>query len=253
MATEASTETPALGKIGLGDIPAVIRWDDDQQRGVGSSVSSTPVSFDIDVDPFSTTASFRLRIVFLQRGSDKTVTVFLLIESRQIQSVATYCPDQMLDGATNPECNTVCLRFLLSSPATLIVPPDPLRLKDKSQLSIMRSVRWAARQTALVVHIQDHALSPCQLTALVGAPYHQFTSSPRYSDIARLYGGRGGKVFEIDAEDATTDHPPSYNEVPAPPPKHPSSYGTLSCSFNVCTRCFIRLTSPSRPRHRRFF
>lgn len=235
MATEGPTADPtsALGKVDLCDIPAVIRWDDEQQRGVGTSLTSTPVSLDVDFDPSNTTASFRLRIAFLQRGSDKTTPVFLLIDSRRIQSIfSTYGVDQTPDGATKPDYSTTCLRFLLSGSSTLIVPPEQLRLKDKSQLSVMRSVRWAARQSVLTVHIQDHVLSPQQLTALVEAPYHQFTSSLRHSDIGRLYGGRGGKVFEAGAEDSSTDHPPSYNEVPAPPPIAPS-YGMLIQSFFI--------------------
>lgn len=228
MAAEASTEVPAQGKIDLCDIPAVIRWDDDHQRGVGSSLITTPVYLDIDLDPSSQTASYRLRITLLQRGSDKTTPVFLLIDSQTIQSVVTFSPEQPVEEAARPDGNALCLRFELSSSPKLIVPPDPLRLKDKSQQSMMRSVRWAARQNILKVHILDKFLSQEQLKTLAEAPYQHSTSSLRHSDIGRLYGGRGGKVFDTGAEDAPADQPPSYNEVPAPPPMAPISYGMLS-------------------------
>lgn len=226
MAAEASTEIPSSGKIDVCDLPAIIRWDDDQQRGVGSSLSTTPVSLDVDFEPSTKIASFRLRIALLQRGSDKKIPVFLLIDAQRIKSICKHDPAQMPDGVTKSECNTVCLCFELSSSSTLIVPPDPLRLKDKSQQSTMRSVRWAARQSVLTVHIQDDVLSQEQLTALVEAPFHQFSPSLRHSDIGRLYGGRGGIICDAGADDALADHPPSYNEVPAPPPMAPVSYGS---------------------------
>lgn len=228
MAAEASTEVLSLGQIDICDLPAIIRWDDEQQRGVGSSLSSTPVSLDVDFDPSTKTASFRLRIALLQRGSDKTTPVFLLIDAPRIQSICNYGPEQTSDGVAKTVCNTIGLRFQLSSSSTLVVPHDPLRLKDKTQQSTMRSVRWAARQSVLMVHIQDNVLSQDQLTAVVEAPYHQFSPSPRHSDIGRLYGGRGGNVVDAGADDAPTDRPPSYNEVPAPPPMAPISYGMLS-------------------------
>ncbi|KAJ4416007.1 hypothetical protein N0V82_007034 [Gnomoniopsis sp. IMI 355080] len=226
MAAEASSSDPSTGKIDVCDLNAVIRWDDDQQRGLGSSLSSTPVSLDIDFDPSSKTISFRLRIALLQRGSDKITPVFLLIDAQKVQSICRYGPEQTPDGVKRPDYNTICLRFQLSSLPSLIVPPDPLRLKDKSQQSLMRSVRWAARQSVLMVHIQEHALSEDQLTALSEAPYHQFTPSLRHSDIGRLYGGRGGNIFDAGADDGPADRPPSYNEVPAPPPIAPISYGS---------------------------
>lgn len=228
MAAEASRQVPAQAKIDLCDIPAVIRWDDDHQRGVGSSLSTTPVSLDMDIDPSTHIASYRFRIALLQRGSDKSTPVFVLIDPQTIQSVATTSSEQPLEDAARPDCKTLCLRFVLGSSPKLIVPPDPLRLKDKSQQSIMRSVRWAARQNILMVHVPDNVLSQEQLTTLVETPHRQFTSSLRHSDISRLYGGRGGKVFDDGAEDAQADQPPSYNEVPAPPPMAPLSYGMLS-------------------------
>lgn len=223
MTTESSTPIETLGKIELCDIPAIIKWDDDQPRGVGSSLSSTPVSLDVDFDPSTTTASFRLRIALLQRGSDKAVPVFLLIGSPQIQSLDTDVLDQTTDDAAR---DTTCLRFQLSSPPTLVVPPESLRLKDKSQLTTMRSVRWAARQTALSVHVPGHVLSTPQFEALCVVPYSQFTSSVRHTDIGRLYGGRGGKILDAGADDVPRENaPPSYNEVPAPPPMAPLSSG----------------------------
>lgn len=236
MAAEASTEVPAQGKIDLGDIPAVIRCNDDHQRGVGSSSTSMPMSLDVDLDPSTQTASFRLRFALLQRGSNKTTPVFLLIDSQTIESIALCGSEQAPEGAaTPPDCNKKCLRFMLSSLSKLIVPLDPLRLKDKTQQSVMRSVRSAARQSTLMVHIPDDVLSQEQLTALVEAPYQQFTSSRRHSDISRLYGGRGGKVLDVGAEDAPVDQPPSYNDVPVPPPMAPISYGMLSHSFILMT------------------
>lgn len=223
MATEPSTPIEALGQIDLCDIPALMKWDDDQPRGIGSSLSSTPVSLDVDLDPSTATASFRLRIALLQRGSDKAVPVFLLTGPPQIQSFATDVPDQATDNVAR---DTIRLRFQLNSPPKLIVPLEPLRLKDKSQLTTMRSIRWAARQTALSVHIPSHVLSAHQLEALCVAPYSQFTSSLRHTDVGRLYGGRGGKTLDAGADDAPGGNaPPSYDEVPAPPPMAPLSYG----------------------------
>lgn len=233
MATKTPSGADLGGKIEIFDVPALLKWEDDQTRGVGTSLSSTPVTLDIDFDSTTRVASFRLRIALLQRSSDKPVPLFLLILSSQIQSLVISGSKHTNHDSITPDRDTACLQFQLSSPTTLIVPPEPLRLKDKSQLSVMRSLRWVARQTILMVHVRNHVLSPQQIIILSEAPYAQFTSGPRHADIARLYGGRGGKVL-----DATTDEtppknpPPSYNDVPAPPPMAPVHYGTL---IRFCT------------------
>lgn len=234
MAAQASDQIDALDKIDLCDVPAVIKWDDGQPRGVGNSLSSTPVSLDIVIDPSTTTASFKLRIALLQRDSDEPVPLFLLIGSPQIQSLAACGPGQTTDGAASLDVDTACLRFQLSSPPTLIMPSDPLRLKDKSQLSTMRSVRFAARQTVLIVHIQADAVPAHRLRVLRETQYSQFQSSLRHTDIGRLHGGRGGQAISTDLDPVQTESaPPSYNDVPAPPPIAPVSYGMLR-NFLVC-------------------
>lgn len=237
MATTGPTqlELDALANIDLSDIPAIIKWNDEQPRGIGTALSSTPVSLDAFFDSSSTIALFRLRIALLQRGSDKSLPLFLLIGPPHIQSVVTCVPDPMPEGAAKSDCDTICLRFQLNNPPTLIVPPEPLHLKDKSQLTTMRSVRWAAQQTVLVVHIQEHTLSAHQLRVLSESSLDHFTSSLRHTDIGRLYGGRGGKIVDAGADHVAAENaPPSYKEVPPPPPMAPISYGMLSrfsCMF----------------------
>ncbi|CAN8103993.1 unnamed protein product [Discula destructiva] len=224
MATTTSKQIDILDKIDLCDIPAIIKWADNQPRGVGSSLASTPVSLDVDFDPSTTTASFRLRIALLQRGSDNAVPLFLLIGSPQIRSLTVDNPDHATDAAARPVPDATCLHFQLSCPSTLIGPPEALRLKDKSQLTAMRSVRWAARQTALTLYIPDHVLSAHQITGLRDAPYSQCTSSLRHTDIGRLYGGRGGKVLTGTDDAPSGNAPPSYEDVPAAPPMAPIAY-----------------------------
>lgn len=242
MASDTSNQVDAAGKVYHCDIPAIIKWDDSQPRGVGASLASTPVSLDIDLDPSSTTASIRLRIALLQRGSDSPVPLFLVIGSPHIQSFTVDSPDHATYGTARQDGNVTCLRFELSSHPTLVVPPEPLRLKDKSQLTIMRSLRWAARQSLLMVYIQDGVLSVQQLTLLREALYSNYTSSPRHTDIGRLYGGRGGKVLDAGSDDGLAGNaPPLYDDVPAPPPEAPISDGMFD-RLRLCPPGFVRLT-----------
>lgn len=249
-----ATETPSLiddgSQIELCDVPTVIKWEDDQSRAVGTSLSSTPVSLDMDFNSTARTASFRLRIALLQRGSDKPVSLFLFIDPSQIRSLATPGIVPSTHDAATPDDDTTCLQFQLSSPASLVVPTEPLRLKDKSQLSTMRAVRWAARQTLLTVHLRHDSLTTHQLKSLSDAAYVQFTPSLRYKDIARLYGGRGGKVLDASTDESSHDHPPpSYDDVPAPPPMAPTHYGMFASVFLIFV-CLHGIDLYSRLRHR---
>lgn len=247
----------ALGKIDVCNVPAIIKWTDSQRSGtvmgMGTSLSSTPVSLDINFDATTSIASFRLRIALLQRNSDKPMPLFLLINPSSIQSLASYSPEQSLPPPPLPplpppppesaprsdDHAVVCLRFQLSSPPILVMPPEPLRLKDKSQTTLMRLVRWAARQTNLSVHIHQHILPAQHLGAICEAPYSRYKSSPRHTDIGRLYGGRGGNVLDVGADSALTENsPPSYDDVPAPPPMAPVSYG-MSNQSSCPSLCVI--------------
>lgn len=226
MAAEASSQAASPINIDIHGIPAVVQWPDNLARGIGASLSSTPASLDIDVDHSSKVASLRLRITLLQRGSDKTVPVYLVIHSQQIVSIAYSRPDRLPEEQEGLQSNTICLLFHFNGPSTLVVPPDPLHLKDKIQAAILKCLRLAAQQRALMIYVHDEEISRVQLAALSGATYDDFASSRRHADIGRLYGGRGGKIIELAAGNAApTESPPSYNELGDAPPMPPTSYG----------------------------
>lgn len=226
MAAKASSEPASPINIDTHGIPAVIQWGDDQNRGIGASLSSTPVSADIDVDHSSKIASLRFRINLLQRGSDRTMPVYLIIHSHQITSIAFTRPDKLSEELEGAQGHTLCLQFHFNGPSTLVTPPDTLHLKDKVQAAIFRSLRLAAQQHVLMIDVHDKDISPVQLAALSGAAYHDYVSSKRHSDTGRLYGGRGGKIIEPPAGGASPrESPPSYHELEDAPPRPPISYG----------------------------
>lgn len=220
--------------VDLRNTAAVITWGDDQPLGIGASMSSTPVSLDIDLNHATRTASFRLRIALYQRGSDKAVPVYLVIDSHRIVSIGNSRPGptQTQEGQEG-SCggDAICLLFQFNGPCTLVMPPESLHPKDKVQAATLKSVRIAAQQRALTIHLPGGALSPPHLTALSETIYKDFASSRRHTEIGRLYGGRGGKVVEfaaVQGDGPAEPSPPSYQSLEAPPPLPPIADGKAS-------------------------
>lgn len=225
MAAEApASESSQSHVIDIHNVPAIIDWTvDGQHRCLGTFFSSTPASLDIHFDASASTLSFRSRVVLFRRHSDKPVPVYIIIGPKELQSIAM---DESQQAVQGPQNNTIRLLFQLQSPATLVVPPDPMRLNNSAQASTFRLVRSVARQTSFSIHLQAGALSQAELTTLCDVSYQSCHPSSRHADLKTLYGGRGGKTLEPAVVHATSaESPPSYNEIGAPPPMPPVSYG----------------------------
>lgn len=225
MATETPTsESLQSHIIDIHAMPAISEWNvDGQHRCLGTSFSSTPASLDIHFDASARTLSFRLRVVLFRRHSDKPIPVYLIIDPKELQSIARDEPQPAVQG---PQNNTIRLLFQLQSPATLVVPPDPMRLNNSAQAATFRLVRSVARQTSFSIHLQADALSQAELTTLCDVTYQSYQPSSRHTDLITLYGGRGGKTIEpAVVHDTSVESPPSYHEIEAPPPMAPVSYG----------------------------
>lgn len=220
MMTSKGTAVPGvqtLGNINIGGISTLIDWDEGHARFIGSALSSTPVSLDVDIDHYNKRASFRLRIGVTQRRSDRIVPLYLMIHSPQIQSVAISSSLASLKHSRELTGSFSCLLLQLKNPPTLVMPPEPLHLKDKTQSSILKSIRSAAKQRTLVASIQEGILSHEQIKTLSDAVFEGFRPSERYSDLISLYGGRGGQIVDSAAFDsALTESPPSYDNLEPP-------------------------------------
>lgn len=227
MVMETSSAMPP--GIDIRGVPAVIEWTaGEQHRCLGTSLSSTPAFFDIDFNASTSTASFRPRVALFRRHSDRPIPVYLVIKPKELQSISLCALSQESRAVEGPRNSTIHLLFRLHSPATLVVPPDPMRLNNNAQAAIFRLVRSAAQQTTLSIHLQAGVLSQAQLKTLCDADYQSFGPSRCLADLSTLYGGRGGKVIEPTAVEAPAESPPSYNELEAPPPVPPVSYGKPS-------------------------
>lgn len=230
MATEAAPSEPVQShKIDVRGVPVLVEWiADGRTRCLGISLSSTPASMDIYFDDSTQTASFRLRVALFRRHSDKPIPVYVILSPEKIQSITLLEPSQGSGPDGGSTANSNSLLFRLHEPATFVVPPDPMRLNDKHQAAILRSVGAAARQTVLSIYFQADLLLQAQLNALCDATYPSFKWSSLHADLSTLYGGRGGKTLAPTAVDeAPTESPPSYDELEAPPPMPPISNGKI--------------------------
>ncbi|KAF3765696.1 hypothetical protein M406DRAFT_356020 [Cryphonectria parasitica EP155] len=217
-----SSETSSALKIDLHNVPAVIGRDETLEA---SPQSSIPASLALDLDSTNKTASLRLRITLHRRRQDEAVPVYLVIHFQQIQSIVESVPAQVQADAEALRDKTHRLLFRLEKPPILVTPHEPLRLNDRTQTALLRSVRSAAQRNVLSLYIGDGALSQAQLTMLCETSYQDFGPSNSLGDYVSLYHGKGGKVVDcIGVDDVPAESPPSYNELGAPPPVPPIAY-----------------------------
>lgn len=118
--------------------------------------------------------------------------------------------------------STYGLEFNLTRPPSMIVPNGDLTPKQKASGIVMDSFRTLARLTSFVVYTAASTLAKCQLVWLCEATSSgRLRSTPKFLDVPSLYGGKGGKVIELEpvniasAESAPpqVESSPSYNDL----------------------------------------
>lgn len=237
--------------IDTSGIPALVSWDLadgtteylEAVRG-GSSSSLCRPRLHIRYESASRSALFKLQLPVLLRPrrnkSKNTAQFFLFMPPENIATLSIAGGQQDTPEAVRNimPADHLCLRFALSTPPTVVAPPAPDRLVPKNERSagVLTSLLDLARQTNLAIYIPHRALDQPRLQTLCTAASGHGLASIDYHSTASLYGGKGGRVLEAlmvagpppssdmgisdtaAGPHATTDSPPSYNELgPAPP------------------------------------
>ncbi|KAF3762239.1 hypothetical protein M406DRAFT_352659 [Cryphonectria parasitica EP155] len=165
-------------------------------------------------DTASKAAFFKLR---LPLAPEDNLLVYIFIDPDQVDSLS-------LDRATSKNADlarlcgssapgTVCLRFSLRRPASIVGPTQCRPQAGHVDASVLGHIQFLAAQTTIAVHIPQGDVSTAQLQALSSAAsVGLLTSSAPHASLSRMYGGRSGGAL------------PSYDEVAGP--SKPSSEGS---------------------------
>lgn len=247
------------GNVHISGAPAVVTWIDEKDNKTTNYLCHSAhdhVTLYVERDSSSNTAFFQLRAnVSLKARRDKT-HVFLSIRPESIESVVTVARDDH-QVSTTLGTSTYGLEFKLASVPVLIVPKGDVTPKQKSSRLVLDLLRTLAKQTCFTVHFatttlaKDHLVSLCEATS-AGA----LRSTPRFLDVASLYGGKGGHILELESTGigntittsvgAEFDSPPSYDEpsgvdpslahASAPESKRPVSRDLVGHSANSASQ-----------------
>lgn len=223
--------------LDVSGVPAVVTWFD-HDSGRESRHHSTHAAQDLTLhmhcDTSSNTAFLQLRAhIALKARRDKT-NLLISIPPERVRT-ATLCGD---DGgkelATRKlSTSTHCVRFHLSKPPSLIVPKGDLTPKQKNSRIVLDSVHALAKQMSFSVHLPCSTTTKARLLSFCKSVMSSTVqSTPKFVDIASLYGGKGGRVIEHEPRLALTPGPTAAEHVAQSPP----SYDELG------------LSSPPRPK-----
>ncbi|KUI53646.1 hypothetical protein VP1G_00949 [Cytospora mali] len=247
-ASEPSLSPPPQppNDIDISGIPALVSWDladgtTEYLQAVpdGSSSSLCRPKLHILYETASGSVLFKLRLSVLLKShrnkSKNTAQFFVFIPPENIATLSAITGQEPPETIRNIlSAGTVCLRFALNTPPTVVAPPSPDRIvpKNDRNAGVLASLLGLARQTHIAVHISHRVLDQPRLRTLCTAASSDGLPSFDHHGIATLYGGRGGRILEASSIDspseagayesaglAAADSPPSYDELgPGPPP-----------------------------------
>lgn len=226
------------GDLDVSGVPAVVTWIDhdagrETEQRAHHSVSDLSLQFHRDTS--SNSAFLQLKAnVSLKARRDRT-NIFVSIPPECVRTVAVV-EDEGTQSATDKlATSTHSLRLDLSSPPSLVVPKGDLTPKNKNSGAVLDSLQALAKQTCFSVHIPCATLAKLRLVSFCEAVSSSgVRSSPKFLDVASLYGGKGARVIEYDPEklvapsyaptasEPKSQSPPSYDELSLSSPPRPS-------------------------------
>ncbi|ROW03013.1 hypothetical protein VMCG_05675 [Cytospora schulzeri] len=251
-ASEPSPSPPAQpsNDIDVAGISTLVSWNlaDGtteflQSMPGGTSSSLCRSKLHLIYESESRSALFKLQLSFLlkpQRHKSKnTAQFFIFIPPENIATLSLSL--SAAGGQETPEVvrqvlspDTICLRFSLNAPPTVVAPPAPDRIMPKNErgAGVLASLLDLGRQTNIAIYLPHRALDQARLRTLCTAASGFGLASIAHHGSATLYGGKGDRIleasiidspFENGASDATglpaVDCPPSYDQLgPGPPP-----------------------------------
>lgn len=207
-------------------VAAVVEWaGQDGQPSYLSDSSSNPVTLTIDLDRSSKTALLRIRIQLeLRKPVSGKTSLYLYIPPERIHSAALDSSELSTESRRLQGHTLVCLRLELSSAADLVAPDWPLRPNNKVHGAVLDSAQILAQQTSFILHVPDIILDKAQLEWLCETLCrHELCSDGLATDGGGAYEGQriiGPELF-APRDGATTQAPPSYDDLEGPPPPPP--------------------------------
>lgn len=242
---ESSLADIALSKfdshgIDVSGAPAVVSWI--EKEGDGNSTlqhlshsTHDHLTLQLHRDASLNTAFFQLKAnVALKSRRDRT-NVFFSIQPERIRTVALIEHDESQNAAVNKLGTGTCrLQFALDKSPSLIVPQGDLTPKHKNSRLVLDSLQALLRQTSFSVDLPSSTVSKARLVSLCeSVSSGNLRSTPRFTDVASLYGGKGGRVIEHESQAAVAsgsarraagpkeESPPSYDELGMSSPLRP--------------------------------
>lgn len=214
--------------------PAVVTW----RSSDGEKQCLSHVNFDLHYDARSSKGFFKLRAAVALKSypRSRNTAVFVFIHPERIRALIL----EDTPGATEaiglgPE--TVCLQFGMRTLPSLVVPKDSLAPRNQASGKLLDSLRAVVQQATFSVYVTlpCRLLSRQKLQALCSAvSRNELGSIFAHSTASSLYAGAGGKIIDGDSlccpestliskghgspTELPAENPPSYDEVPGPPP-----------------------------------
>ncbi|KAF3024194.1 hypothetical protein E8E14_010038 [Neopestalotiopsis sp. 37M] len=207
-------------------LDAIVKWTTN-----GTSRVQLGLTFDLQYHATYNSAFFRLRglVVKKELSTIDQVPIFVFLAPEIIQALSQVC-----EHANDLGPDTVCLRFQLKAgnAPSLVVPkdmdPSSVTWKNKQSSDAWESLRSLAHASSFDVlcRLPRRAMSEARMTSVCDALSNSHvTSTPGYADLAGLYGGKGGKVVQLEAQVAeiniSDDSPPAYGDIEPGPPMPP--------------------------------
>ncbi|KAJ4420543.1 hypothetical protein N0V82_004316 [Gnomoniopsis sp. IMI 355080] len=216
--------------IDVSGAPAVVTWHETDGDTTMRHLSHFPhdhLTLQIHRDASSNTAFFQLKANVAFKARRDRTNVLLSIQPERIRALALVERDgSEYTAASKLGTTTYCLRFDLDQAPSLIVPQGDLTPKHKHSRLVMDSLRGLAKKITFCVDLPSSTLSKARLVSLCeSVSSGNVRSTPRFMDIASLYGGKGGRIIEHASQSAQAsgsapafagpeaESPPSYDDL----------------------------------------
>lgn len=216
-------------------LEAIARWIDG-----GEARKQPDLAFDLQYHSLYKTAFFKLRasVAVKSCSTPEQLSLFMFLPPEIIETLSIN-----RDHAQELGPDTVCLRFSLRSGEaaipSLIIPKtmDPAHVvwKGKHSNCTWESLRSLARAASfdILCRLPRRTISEARLQSLCNAlSSDHVISTPGYTDLGGLYGGKGGKVVRDEVEVEVNSHPsdellPAYQDLEPGPPMPPIFQGEI--------------------------
>lgn len=258
-ASTASLDSTTNDIIDIRKTPVVVSWtnDNDGPQSLSHDDSTHEhVTLDLHFNADSNTALFKITANVAYKGKRHKSNAFLVIYPERIQTLTVVDHDGIAPAKLGT--SVYSLHFTLSSPPSLLVPKGDWVPKNEAARSTLALLQDLAKKTHFHVAFPSRTLGLDRLATLCenASVNERLKTPPNSTDVSRLYGGKGGVTIEhaqneservpsasgssnaslaaqaadgahVDTRSAlngqeSAESPPSYDELDAPPPAHPS-------------------------------